>query len=170
MDYKYIEQLLERYWACESSVEEEELLRAFFRQEELPAHLMRYRDLFAYQDKSSGAELGADFDARILAQIERPVVRARVVGWAHGLRSFYKAAAVVAVVLTLSTAVQHAFDGGSAEPVTDYNYSGYKDTYTDPEVAYDQVSSALRLVADGLRAEEKDSVRTMLPESKKKDR
>ena len=30
MDYKYIEQLLERYWQCETSVEEESELRAFF--------------------------------------------------------------------------------------------------------------------------------------------
>ena len=29
MDYKYIEQLLERYWACDTSVEEEQILRAF---------------------------------------------------------------------------------------------------------------------------------------------
>ena len=38
MDYKYIEQLLERYWNCETSVEEEQILRIFFQQKELPAH------------------------------------------------------------------------------------------------------------------------------------
>ena len=37
MDYKYIEQLLERYWKCETSLEEEQILRTFFRQEEIPA-------------------------------------------------------------------------------------------------------------------------------------
>ena len=30
MDYKYIEQLLERYWNCETSLEEEQILRSFF--------------------------------------------------------------------------------------------------------------------------------------------
>ena len=30
MDCKYIEQLLERYWQCETSLEEEAQLRAFF--------------------------------------------------------------------------------------------------------------------------------------------
>ena len=34
MDYKYIEQLLERYWQCQTSVEEERILRDFFGQEE----------------------------------------------------------------------------------------------------------------------------------------
>ena len=48
MDYKYIEQLLERYWRCETSLQEEEILRAFFSQEDIPAALLPYRDLFTY--------------------------------------------------------------------------------------------------------------------------
>ena len=36
MDYKDIEQLLERYWQCETSVEEEATLRDFFAKEEVP--------------------------------------------------------------------------------------------------------------------------------------
>lgn len=43
MDYKDIEQLLERYWQCETSVEEESVLRDFFTKEEVPAHLLRYK-------------------------------------------------------------------------------------------------------------------------------
>mgnify|MGYP000110997543 FL=1 len=49
MDFKYIEQLLERYWRCETSLEEEAQLRAFFTKEEIPEHLLRYKDLFVYQ-------------------------------------------------------------------------------------------------------------------------
>ena len=44
MDYKYIEQLLERYWQCETSLEEESELRSFFSEEEVPAHLLRYKN------------------------------------------------------------------------------------------------------------------------------
>ena len=33
MDYKYIEQLMDRYWECETSLEEEQILRTFFSQE-----------------------------------------------------------------------------------------------------------------------------------------
>lgn len=49
MDYKDIEQLLERYWQCETSVEEESRLRDFFSKEDVPAHLLRYKNLFVYQ-------------------------------------------------------------------------------------------------------------------------
>ena len=34
MDYKYIEQLLERYWEGETTLQEEAILRAFFSQED----------------------------------------------------------------------------------------------------------------------------------------
>ena len=75
MDYKYIEQLLERYWNCETSLEEEQILRSFFRQKEVPAHLLRYKQLFAYQDVEKEKGLGDDFDTRILTRIERLCVR-----------------------------------------------------------------------------------------------
>ena len=77
MDYKYIEQLLERYWQCETSLEEESELRAFFSKGEIPAHLLQYKDLFVYQQVQRETGLGEDFDARILAQVEPPVVKAR---------------------------------------------------------------------------------------------
>ena len=46
MDYKYITQLLDRYWAAETSIEEERILRAFFSQTEVPEELKQYRSLF----------------------------------------------------------------------------------------------------------------------------
>ena len=79
MDYKDIEQLLERYWQCETSVEEESVLRDFFTKEEVPAHLLRYKNLFVYQQVQQEVGLGEDFDARILAQVETPVVRSSTV-------------------------------------------------------------------------------------------
>ena len=69
MDYKDIEQLLERYWQCETSVEEEATLRDFFAKEEVPAHLLRYKNLFVYQQVQQEVGLGEDFDTRILAEV-----------------------------------------------------------------------------------------------------
>ena len=51
MDYKYIEQLVERYWNCETTTEEERILRTFFSQKDVPVQLLQYRDLFAYQQQ-----------------------------------------------------------------------------------------------------------------------
>ena len=48
MDYKYIKQLLERYWKCETSLEEEEILRTFFSQKDITSDMLEYRDLFVF--------------------------------------------------------------------------------------------------------------------------
>ena len=77
MDCKYIGQLLERYWQCETSLEEEAQLRAFFNGSAVPEHLLRYKDLFVYQQLQQEVGLGADFDARVLAEVEIPVVKAK---------------------------------------------------------------------------------------------
>ena len=101
MDYKYIEQLLERYWNCETSLEEEQILRSFFRQKEVPAHLLRYKQLFAYQDVEKEKGLGDDFDTRILTRIERPVVKAQRLTMRTRFMPLFKAAAMIAVLFLM---------------------------------------------------------------------
>ena len=91
MDYKYIEQLLERYWECQTTLEEEAILRTFFAQDDIPASLLPYRDLFLAEEEMAQEHLDEDF----LAQRFRPL---------------YRAAAVVAVVLTIGMAAQQGFE------------------------------------------------------------
>lgn len=163
MDYKYIEQLLERYWACETSTEEEEILRAFFRQKNVPAHLLPYKSLFAYEDASRVIGLGKDFDERILEQIERPTVKVRRISMRQRLMPLFKAAAVVVVMLSLGTVAQYSFNRNQQ---TDYNYDAYRDTYTDPQSAYGTVSEALQIVSESFQksqVHEGDSVADITP-------
>ncbi len=120
MDYKYIEQLLERYWKCETSLEEEEILRTFFSQKEVPADLLPFRDLFVYEQQEKKEQiLGDDFDQKIMEMIDEPVhVKARVISMTHRLAPLFKAAAVVAIFLTLGNAAQVAFDN-EGQPAAD---------------------------------------------------
>ena len=109
MDYKYIEQLLERYFNAETSLEEERILRTFFSQAEIPASMQQWKPLFANDEEQV---LGDDFDARMLAMIqeESHVVKARTVSITHRLMPLFKAAAVVAIILTLGNAAQAPWD------------------------------------------------------------
>ena len=123
MDYKYIEQLLERYWDCETTNEEESILRTFFSQKDVPARLLKYRSLFEYQKHAaSEAPLGDDFDQKVLAAIyedieDSPkVVKAKVVSFGSYLKPLFKAAAVVAMVLTIGDAAQWSMGYTSQEP------------------------------------------------------
>lgn len=127
MDYNYIKQLLERYWACQTSVEEEAILRTFFSQKTVPAELAAYKPLFAYQAAEPKADvLGDDFDARILAMTEEPQqVKARIIPMAQRLKPLFKAAAVVAIMLTISNAFQMSFDS-NGPAMGGMNGSGYE--------------------------------------------
>ena len=118
MDYKYIEPLLERYWSGETSLEEENILRAFFSQKDIPASLLPYRDIFVYQAVSMSEEvLDSDFDDKILALIDEPeVVKARTITLRQRLAPMFKAAAVVAIMLTLGNAIQVPFNEEQAQP------------------------------------------------------
>ncbi len=120
MDYKYIEQLLERYWKCETTLEEEEILRMFFSQKEVPANLLPFRDVFVYENNEKKQQvLGDDFDQKLMEMIDEPAhVKARVVTMAHRLTPLLKAAAVVAIFLTLGNAAQVAFNN-EEQPATE---------------------------------------------------
>lgn len=147
-DYKYIEQLLKRYWQCETSLEEEGELRAFFAGAEVPGHLLPYRDLFVYQSEQRQLKISDDFEHRILSQIEAPVVKAKRITFMTRLTPMFKAVAMVAVIISLGSVLHRSFFAGS-NPL-DYNYDAYTDTYDDPEVAYKQVSSALMMLSEGM--------------------
>lgn len=120
MDYKYIDQLLERYWKGETSLEQEQILRSFFSQKSVPEQLRKYIDLFTYEQSEPKTDvLGKDFDERVMAMIaEPPTVKARIVTLKQRLAPLYKAAAVVAIILTLSNAAQISFHEDGYENVT----------------------------------------------------
>ena len=116
MDYKYIEQLLERYWECETTLQEEAILRAFFSQENVPAELQKYKALFTYELQKEDV-LGDDFDARIL---EKTQPTAKTVTLTSRLMPLFKAAAIVAIVLTLGNAAQAPWEWGWDDPKDAY--------------------------------------------------
>ena len=120
MDYKYIEQLLERYFQCETTLKEEDILRTFFSQEDVPVWLMKYKALFSYEAQQD-APLGDDFDERMMSAIEQgEPVKARVVTMAQRLKPLFKAAAIVAIVLTIANAAQTPWDRGWDNPQEEY--------------------------------------------------
>ena len=120
MDYKYIEQLLERYFQCETTLKEEEILRSFFSQEDVPVWLTKYQTLFTYEAQKEQL-LDENFDERILTMIEQgEPVKARVVTLAQRFMPLFKAVAIVAIILTLGNAAQAPWDRGWDNPHEEY--------------------------------------------------
>ncbi|MBQ4387778.1 MAG: pyruvate ferredoxin oxidoreductase [Prevotella sp.] len=114
MDYKYIEGLLERYFAAETTLEEESILRTFFSQDAVPAELQQWRALFVEDEQP----LGDDFDSRILELIgnEPQTVKAREVKLTQRLYPLFKSAAVIAIFLTIGGALQAPWDNSWNTP------------------------------------------------------
>ena len=121
MDYKYIEQLLERYWECQTTLEEEAILRNFFRQEDVPASLLSYRQLFIEEDQMASEHPGKDFQDKMLRLVGEESLpsgrngggqasfKARRLTIVRRMRPFYKAAGLVAILLTIGNAAHQSF-------------------------------------------------------------
>lgn len=155
MDYKYIEQLLERYWAAETTLEEEGILRTFFSQKEIPAETEQYRDLFVYESKEmESRHLGDDFDERILAMMKeesQTTVKAREISLKQRLMPLFKAAAVVAIILTIGGAMQRPWDASWNDPRADYANS-YSMEVDSADVTPMQAENVTETPADSARA------------------
>ena len=151
MDYKYIEQLMERYWNAETTLEEESILRTFFRQENIPAEMEPMRELFA--DEASQQTLGDDFDARMLQMVNEEgvskSVKAREVTLTQRLMPLFRAAAVVAIILTLGNAAQAPWDSTWNTP-SDYA-ENLKDADTVAVVLPVQVANVDDVSADSTK-------------------
>jgi hypothetical protein len=151
MDYKYIEQLLESYFACTTTLQEEQILRSFFSQEDVPGHLAQYADLFNYETEAKAETLGEDFDERMMACIEskeEKVTKAHIVKLTtHHIAPFFKAAAVVAMALTIGRAAEHAIGEQEAEENSNV-------VAVDPYIKSSDVRQAIR-VKDVSQAEMK---------------
>lgn len=141
MDYRYIHQLLERYFRCEATLGEEAVLRAFFAQEAVPADLASLAPLFtAPAEERSRVSLSDEVSQRILDALTGDApVRARTITLSQRLRPLWRAAASVAVLLTLGMAAEM-----SLEP-TDAPYPG-------------QVSAG-KMVRHGARVAKGDSLK-----------
>ena len=158
MDYKYIEQLMERYWNAETSLEEENILRSFFRQENIPAEMEPLRALFA--DEASSQQLGDDFDARMLEMIreeEAPkVVKAREISITRRMMPLFKAAAVIAIILTIGGALQAPWDNSWNTP---QDYARYQQDL-------DSVAAVNPVQAENMSDWSADSTKTLVERPK----
>lgn len=112
MNYSYIEQLIARYWEAETTQQEEQILRSFFMQEEVPAHLQKYIQYFGALGAARNRHLSEDFDERLMKRAgveEAPiVVKARPITLGDRVRPYLHAAAMVAVVALVGGSIRYS--------------------------------------------------------------
>jgi hypothetical protein len=123
MDYKYIEQLLERYWNCQTTLEEERILRSFFSQEDMPAQLLQYKSLFECETEIAEEKLGDEFDARIMQMVKQPKsVKLARLTFKQRIMPLVKAVAVVAVIITIGNMFEDTLNDQPSQQTVSDNY------------------------------------------------
>jgi len=136
MDSKEINELLNRYWNCETSLEEEQQLREYFKSENIPSEWRETAALFQYFEENKKKSLrDVSFDNQILEKV-RPVAAGRV------RKMFYNsmriAAGLVVVMMSLWFIRNEIRKSTPQEMV---------DTYDDPKLAFEETKKALMMIS-----------------------
>ncbi|MGX5819126.1 hypothetical protein ACWKWU_13065 [Chitinophaga lutea] len=144
MEYSNISALLEKYWACETTVEEELQLREFYAGHEgpLPPDLQEAAALFCYYHaEGEPADVPALFTDRPAPwDAPAPVVRPIWQNWMK-----YAAVLLMAVGVGYA-AMQYQQRTG----IEDATAGVFRDTYKDPKLAYQETQRALQILSKGL--------------------
>jgi hypothetical protein len=146
MDSSKIDELLNRYWECETSLEEEQQLREYFDGSYIPerhkeaAALFRY---FAHNKKKSLNEEG--FEPALFHRAKDPG-RGKVVQLVFNTM---RIAAGVAVLMVAIWFVRKEIR--KSDPVA------VEDTYSDPKLAFEETKKALMMISKGFTQAEKEA-------------
>lgn len=137
MTTEQIKQLLDKYWACETSSEDENVLKVFFSADNLPKEMEKYKSLFLWKVK----QLQVKGNQTPQAGFKKPVF--------IQFYPFLKAAASILLLFTLGIGIYTHYQQEK------YMDSVFSETYSDPEDALREtknvigrVSSALNLAKD----------------------
>ena len=139
MDFKTSE-LLKKYWAAETSLQEEQELKELLRSSE-NTELEEEKALFAHFEETKTAELEASFDESFMAKIEalEQEKGAKVISLKSYFREYSKIAAAVVVLF-----VSGMFYYQQQQTVL------VEDTFEDPELAYAELKKQLLIVSQYL--------------------
>jgi hypothetical protein len=161
MDSKKLEELVKKYWDCETSLEEEQQLREYFRGENIPDVWRETATLFRYFDEQKSKTVEPQFDETVVNRIkEIPRKReGKVVKW---VTASLRIAAGVAVLLAAVYFVRQ-------ELREDTVIASSEDTFEDPQQAFEETKKALLMISKGFgRAEQQAKKINMFNEAQEK--
>jgi hypothetical protein len=151
MDYDEIKILIDKYWRCECTQEEEKTLRDYFSKEQVPAELEPYVSLFKYYGSLADLESKKMFSPHSVdrqAEIFQPVNM-------RNIRSAWYYRAAAAVLLALSLFVINERVGKIREKSVEI----VTDTFQDPEEALAEAKRILLMVSHELYKVEREASR-----------
>jgi hypothetical protein len=141
MDYNQLETLIKKYWDCETSLEEEERLREWFRTHEVPERFRETAKLFSYFDEQKQKATGEYFDKQLVKKLGAPKVKT-VSLWKTSLRIAAGIAVVAAAIFFVQEEIQDKPDMAVIE---------------DPQKALEETKKALMMISKGFSTAEENA-------------
>ena len=156
MDSKKIEELLQKYWDCETSLEEEQQLREYFRDANVSEQTKEAATLFHYFEQQKNKSVNEQFDKTVLRQLKKPEGKVT-----NLIQISLLIAAGVAVVVAAVFFVRQEIRKTEAVAM--------EDTYDDPKKALEETKKALMMISKGFgRGEQQAKKINLLNEAKDK--
>ncbi len=141
MDLKTAEQLVKKYFAGETSPEEEFQLKEFFRtSENIPEHLMPEKELFSMYTEASDEELPMD---DFMENLEKVIDKQTLKAVNFRGTTFYWILGIAAGVALLIGSYFLFLE----KPRITNNQLALQDTYTNPKLAYEETQKILLYVS-----------------------
>jgi hypothetical protein len=151
MESKHIEQLLEKYWNCDTSLEEEQQLRDYFRGENVPGRWKEASELFRYFEQQRHQPLtDQTFDADVLKKIRKGQPVGKVIRLTRNV--IVRIAAGLIVVIAATFFVRQELRK-SYPP---------EDTFSDPRMAFEETKKALMMISKGFGKGQKEASKIKL--------
>jgi hypothetical protein len=145
MDSRKIDELLNRYWECETTLEEEKLLREYFEGSQIPQQHKEAAALFRYFSQNKKKSITDDgFDKLVLQAANKK--NSRVI---QLVTNTMRIAAGVAVLMIAIYFVRKELH--KADPIA------VEDTYNDPKLAFEETKKALMMISKGFTQAENET-------------
>lgn len=144
MNHEAIQQLLDRYFAGETTLQEEAQLRDYFRRDDVPDALRPYQPMFQFFETERQARLDEQFEERLLQRLKqrpRPQVRR--------LRIWVASAAAALVIALAAWWLYPQLSAPEPQPVAQaIDWSKYEPE--TPEEAYRVLKTSLNMTSSKL--------------------
>lgn len=134
----HIKELIEKFYAGETSLEEEAQVSAFFREGEIPGELLEHKSMFLMMDEALGVpEVPENLDDKILSRIEKAEQEE-----SKGKRlTFYSLSGLAAgLLIILSVYLGLLRDHSMNDQLSQY-------AVEDPAIAYEEIKKTLEFVS-----------------------
>lgn len=136
MDSNKLQNLLQKYWSGETTMEEEHALKDYFRQADVPDELKEVAAMFRYFDQTKKNALNdIAFDRTLIDKVSGKLNQGK---GRNLLFNSMRIAAGVVVVMAATWFIRNEIRQTTPQEVVD--------TYDDPKLAFEETKKALMMI------------------------